>query len=113
MPNRSPTAIRTVSLVILSPSAEQGKALSHAPDSFVDVARRRAVVLEESALQRRESHRATTHGRSMISGDGTMGAMEGLYQLSHSPSKQPRLHHDQGTHWSLCCNDANQAGSSV
>ena len=50
MPNCSPMAIRTVSLVILSSSVEQGKVLSHAPDSFVEVARRRTVVLGVSAL---------------------------------------------------------------
>ena len=103
VPNHSPTEIRTVSLVILSPSAEQGKALSHAPDSFTDVARRQAVVLEVSALRKGSPIELQHVADPMISGNGTRGAMVDLYQLSHSPSKQPRLHHDQGTHWSLCC----------
>ena len=105
MPNHSPTAIRTVSLVILSPSAEQGKALSHAPDSFLEVARRRAVVLGVSALRKRESQQATARGRShmMAMGQGGNGGSVSAVKPKIQASKPARLHHDQGTHWSLCC----------
>ena len=54
-PRRSPTATRTVLSSILSPKLEMGRACSQAPDSLVETAKRRALVMSSGALSKRDS----------------------------------------------------------
>ena len=62
MPSLMPTATLMVLLSILRPREEIGKAFSQAPDSLVDAANKRAVVMASGASSKRVSKVAITTG---------------------------------------------------